>query len=262
MVKKNNKQKYALIVQALSAAESSINLAKQLLGEAAGEKVLTPSKPQISAKDLPGITGKFDGSFVVDDKRAKYKVPDNYASKSLLVYGDVLKMIDEDGQKRFKQVERVKRQRVKGILAQKDGKYCVVTSDGSYNVLEASVKFFNFKVGDELVVVLPLENKHVPFAAIEKKVGEKEKGEKKEEKVEIEATKEKTEKTEKEPEKKTVVKKAKEAKEALRKTIAVKQPIAVRKTVAKKTVVAKETVKEETKKKPGAMEISEEDELR
>jgi len=179
MAKKKKKGQHQLIVQALNAAETNIRLAKQLLSELKVE----PPKP--SPKDLPGIVGVFDGENMVTEEGKKYPVNPNYASKSVLVYGDTLKRIEEDGQEKFKQIKRVKRQKVEGILAKKDGKWVAVTADGSYKVSPVAVEFYDGKEGDEVVVVLPLEDKHAPYAALEKvlkKENKKEKTAPKEEK--------------------------------------------------------------------------------
>lgn len=163
MPKKNSSRADAqLIVQALNAAETSIRLAKQLLSSVGPAGEIKPSP-----KELPGIVGTFDGENMITEKGEKYRVNPNYASKSVLVYGDTLKKVEEDGRERFKQIERVKRQKVGGILAKKGGKWAAVTPDGSYKVLPEAVEFYGGNEGDEVTVVLPLEDKKVPFAAVE-----------------------------------------------------------------------------------------------
>jgi len=171
MVKKKFDQQ--LIIQALNAAETNVRLAKTLLSGVGA----VASKP--STKDLPGVTGIFDGENMVTEEGKKYTVNPNYASKSVLVYGDTLKRVEVDGKERFKQIERVKRQKVEGILAKKDGKFVIVTADGSYQVSQAAVNFYKGEDGDEVVVVLPLKDKTVPYAALESvKKEEKKKKEK------------------------------------------------------------------------------------
>lgn len=152
-----------LIRQALGAAESSIKLAKQLLMEL--EKGGKESSPN---KELPGVLGTFDGESMVTAEGQKFPVPENYASKSLLVVGDTLKLVDENGQKRFKQIEHMKRHKTNGILAKKDGKWKAVTPEGSYKVLPVSVEHFDGKVGDEVLLQLPANNLTSPYGAIEK----------------------------------------------------------------------------------------------
>lgn len=176
MENKDDTTAIRLINQALSAAASSINLAKQLLGELTLVKSTlgsqppatpSPKTPEISALQLPGVIGTFDGQFMNTDDGAKFQVPENYASKSMIVFGDKLKMVDVNGEKRFKQIERTKRQRSNGMIVKKEGRYHVVTSDGSYKVSSAAVSFFGGKEGDEAHIILPLNNRHVPFAALE-----------------------------------------------------------------------------------------------
>lgn len=177
MEKKDVSSQIKLINQALNAAISSINLSKQLLNEIGGVPLDTKNsvdpnlKPQTvsenSTKDLPGIIGTFDGQFMVAEDGQKYQVPENYCSKSMIVFGDKLKMVEVNGEQRFKQIERVKRFRASGLLVKKEGRFHVVTSDGSYRVLSASVSHFNGKEGDEVHIILPLSNRHAPFAAVE-----------------------------------------------------------------------------------------------
>lgn len=270
--KKNQTQ---LIIQALTAAEASINLAKQLLSSYTGvsvPEVGPPAGPQTaSTRAIPGIVGKFDGEFMATKEGKKYSVPANYASKSKMVYGDTLKMIkNPDGSQIFKQIERVKRARVSGILAKKDGKWCAVTADGSYRVLPASVAFFSAQEGDEAQVLIPLENRQAPFAAIESipsremekekrgkpgKVEEdegKREGRKKEERVG------KEKKVEGKEEKPKATRKAATPREPAAKKTAKKKEAKEEKKVEKKEV---KTTKKETKEKKKE-EVVDEEELR
>ncbi|MCL5411568.1 MAG: hypothetical protein M1150_02415 [Patescibacteria group bacterium] len=155
--------KIDLARQALNAAESSIKLARQLLTEVEQGK----DANKTSANELPGITGIFDGENMIGDDGTKYPVPANYASKSMLVVGDTLKLVDEGGEKRFKQVDHVKRHKSVGILTKKDGKFKVVTSEGSYKVLPVTVAYFNGQVGDEATIQIPANNLTAAYAAIE-----------------------------------------------------------------------------------------------
>lgn len=154
-----------LIVQALNAAETNIKLAKQLLSQARPDR--GPSASDRSPQDIPGIVGIFEGTEMVTQKGERFRVNPNYASKSVLVFGDTLKKIEEDGRERFKQIERVKRESVEGVLAKKDGRLVVVTKLGSYNVLTEAVEFHGASEGSEVVVVIPAGNKKAPFAALE-----------------------------------------------------------------------------------------------
>src|SRR3990167_8109874 len=157
-------RKLDLLRQALSAAESSIKLARQLISDLEREESDSGKKPP---KEKPGIIGVFDGELMMTDKNETFPVPANYASKSLLVVGDTLKIIDEGGEKKFKQIEHVKRHKTTGILAKKDGKWRVVTPEGSYKVLTEAVQHFNGDVGDEVLLQLPANNLQVAYGTIE-----------------------------------------------------------------------------------------------
>jgi len=197
------------IHHALSAAVSSINLAKRLLSELGEEAGPSP-------RELPGEFGKFDGHFMVTEKGEKYQIPENYASKSQLVYGDGLKRIVEDGEEIFKQVDRVRRREVEGILAKKDGNWHIVTSLGSYEILSVAVNYWGGKAGDEAVALIPQKDERVPFATLRevKKEEKEEKGKKEEEKkAKEEEKKPKRRGRKKKKEKKEEAEEEKEAKE-------------------------------------------------
>lgn len=187
-----------LIRQALNAAEASIKLAKQLMTDLETGQSF-PATPGSSAKakaaELPGVVGIFDGENMVSESGETFPVPANYASKSLLVVGDTLKLVEEGKEKRFKQIEHLKRHKTTGILTKKDGKWKVVTPEGSYKVLPAAVSHFGADVGDEVVLHIPATNLTVPWGAIESVKGNSKETEVKEEET-----------TEKEPEKKVETK--------------------------------------------------------
>ncbi|MDP2720443.1 MAG: hypothetical protein Q8O75_00665 [bacterium] len=195
-------QKIDLIRQALSAAESSLKLARQLLSDL--EKEGVKNKPKVN--ELPGITGIFDGQNMVTESGDKYPVPENYASKSILVVGDTLKLVEQGKEKRFKQVEHVKRHKTNGILTKKDGKWAAVTPEGSYKLLSSSIDHFSGETGDEVLLQIPANNLQSIWAAVEK-ITKKESLE--EDVKETKKTEAKLEKDEKKEEKQNVQPKAK-----------------------------------------------------
>ena len=168
--------KIQLIKQSIAAAETSLKAVKQLLFELEGGKSFESSLAkgpmsnpinQDSVKEKPGVVGIFDGENMVSETGEKFPIPPNYVSKSMLVIGDTLKMIEEGGSQRFKQIEHVKRHRTEGILTKKDGKFRIVTPEGSYKLLPVSVEFFKASVGDAAVAYLPAGNLTAPYAALE-----------------------------------------------------------------------------------------------
>lgn len=174
------------IIRAIKNAEASLRLAHRLLG---GSTTAAPAAEGKDLGSLSSIEGTFDGSHMVSADGKKYRVNDNYATKSMLVYGDKLRAYDENGKYWFKQVDKVKREKVSGVLTQKAAVWHVVTGDGSYKVSPEAVDFLNLKVNDEVAVFLPANNKRVPFATLDfvKKVREEKKAVVAEEKVEEKA---------------------------------------------------------------------------
>lgn len=242
--------------QAIGAAESSLKMAKQLLGDLESGGAGRAASAPMSKKEPEGITGTFDGEQMVTDGGEKYPVPANYASKSLLVVGDRLKLVEEAGQKRFKQIEHVKRHRTDGILAKKDGKWKAVTPEGSYKVLHEAVVHFGGDVGDEVTLHLPAANLSSSFGAIES-VAKKAKEESSIEQQEEPKPEAKEAKVEKLIEKKPAIKKE-PAKKVFQETPEKKEP---EKPATSTETKRQEKVEPEKVINPAKVASSEEDEL-
>lgn len=104
------------------------------------------------------IEGTFDGQNMLGPDGKQYSVPANYASKSKLVEGDVLKLtITKDGSFIYKQIGPIDRQRLIGQLSRDEvtGEYRVVADGRSLKVLLASITYFKGEPGDEVVVLVP-----------------------------------------------------------------------------------------------------------
>lgn len=169
----------ALVMQMIDAAEKNIQSAKQLLREAGGVSagsVRHASQAAIfeKASSLSNgegdkvIEGVFDGQNMIGPEGKQYPVPANYASKSKLVEGDVLKLtIAEDGSFIYKQIGPVERRKVMGILMQDEkGDYKVIADGKTYKVLLASLTYFKADSGDEVTIVLP-QDIESEWAAVE-----------------------------------------------------------------------------------------------
>jgi hypothetical protein len=80
------------------------------------------------------IEGVFDGQNMIGPDSKQYPVPANYASKSKLVEGDVLKLtIADDGSFIYKQIGPIERRKVLGLLSQDEkGEYRVVAEGKSF----------------------------------------------------------------------------------------------------------------------------------
>jgi hypothetical protein len=104
------------------------------------------------------IEGVFDGQSMVGGDGMRYDVPQNYASKSKLVEGDMLKLIlRSGGGSVFKQIGPVERRRLTGILKVDPSTQepIVVCGSDVYKVLAASVSYFKAIPGDEIVILVP-----------------------------------------------------------------------------------------------------------
>ena len=115
------------------------------------------------------VEGVFDGERMMGTDGIKYNVPPNYASKSKLVEGDILKLvIKNDGWLIFKQIGPVDRDRVVGTLVVDDsGNYAIKTDEGdTFRILTASVTYFKGEPGDEVAALVP-KGQSTSWAAVE-----------------------------------------------------------------------------------------------
>lgn len=125
-------------------------------------------------KNVPGMLGTFDGVYLVSEDGKKEEVPANYAAKSRLVFGDTLKIVKEEGKDVFKQLQKVERKKVEGILAKKEGSWYLLTDIGSYQISDTAATFNNAQVNDKALGIIPLDNDKVPYAALDKLIDKKE----------------------------------------------------------------------------------------
>lgn len=105
------------------------------------------------------IEGVFDGQNMVGPDGKIYTVPANYASKSKLIEGDILKLtILDDGSFIYKQIGPVKRRRIVATLVRDDATrtFRAVTGDGrSFRLLLASVTYYKGEPNDDVVILVP-----------------------------------------------------------------------------------------------------------
>lgn len=173
-------QRFAIAVRVLKQVNESITHVINLLEsgkteEAASHLVgLVTSKKALErqVEDISGsrvIEGVFNGQGMVGSDGKVYAVPPNYASKSRLVEGDILKLtIRNDGTFIFKQIGPIERRRVVGCLAFDAGAggHVVICGDNTYKVLTASVTYFKAGPGDDAVILVPRTTPSV-WAAVE-----------------------------------------------------------------------------------------------
>ncbi len=116
------------------------------------------------------IEGVFDGQQMIGPDGATYAMPANYASKSKLIEGDIMKLtITDDGAFIYKQIGPVERKRVVGELVYDDavGMYRAVVEGGrSYKLLTASVTYYKGQSGDHIIILVPTDGES-RYAAVE-----------------------------------------------------------------------------------------------
>ena len=150
-------------------AEDNLGAARELLTSVLGDgSIVVPPVPTGDDAEDKVIEGIFDGQNMVGNNKKVYPVPANYASKSKLVEGDILKLtIAENGKLLYKQISPVERKTVIGTLVKHDDQYFVEVSGREYRVLYASITYFRIKVGDQVSIVVPADNEEATWAAIE-----------------------------------------------------------------------------------------------
>lgn len=167
--------KFALAKKVMTRMREQLEHLEQLLSEDADLADLEDMISKRSPEDTVGgrgqriVEGVFDGQHMIGSDGEKYLVPSNYASKSKLVEGDILKLtIRANGAFLFKQIGPIERDRRVGTLLRDEmtQEWTVVADNKKYKVLSASVSFFRGDEGDEVAILLP---KSTPskWAAIE-----------------------------------------------------------------------------------------------
>ncbi|MBC7546508.1 hypothetical protein H7171_02055 [Candidatus Saccharibacteria bacterium] len=151
----------------IQEAETNLAAATELLISLVGDDELIAP---VSREDTLGkvIEGVFDGQNMVGSDSKTYPVPANYASKSKLVQGDILKLtIADDGAFLYKQIGPIPRKQVVGALKLENGHYFVDVNGRNFRVLLASVTYFKAKPGDQVSVNVPEDDSAAEWAALE-----------------------------------------------------------------------------------------------
>ena len=134
-----NQKKLAQLIQLIETADISLQQARDVLKELGSENI-NANLAQDRAVNLSStannkeqiIEGVFNGQNMIGPDAKEYSVPANYASKSKLVEGDILKLtIQYDGSFIYKQIKPIQRDRIKGklIIDEVTGQYSVLAED-------------------------------------------------------------------------------------------------------------------------------------
>jgi hypothetical protein len=151
----------------IQEAETSLAAANELLISLVGddERIAPVVRDDTLGKIIEGV---FDGQNMVGSDGKTYPVPANYASKSKLVQGDILKLtIADDGAFLYKQIGPIPRKQLVGTLKLENGHYFVEIDDKNFRVLLASVTYFKAKPGDQVSVNVPEDDSAAEWAALE-----------------------------------------------------------------------------------------------
>ncbi len=163
--------KLELVRQMVETMEDNLASIKTLIDEILGKmpagKGLNGSKRPMNgvgaSAEVSGSTiveGVFNGESMVGPDGKKYPVPPNYASKSKLVSGDILKLtIAANGSFIYKQIGPVERVQVVGTLKKLANDFYAHTPEGEFRILSASVTYFKAEPGDQVTVIVPAGSK-------------------------------------------------------------------------------------------------------
>ncbi len=160
-------QKIQALRDTINSAEKTIQSAKAMLLQLEGKKK-SGRRRKVDEEDGNVIYGTFDGQLMIGNDGKQYPVPPNYASKSKLVEGDMLKLtITQDGSFLYKQIGPVERKHLIGIATQdENGNYFIMVDGKPYKILLASITYFKVEPGDEVSIVAPRDTVS-SWAAIE-----------------------------------------------------------------------------------------------
>lgn len=154
----------------IQEAETNLAAANELLISIIGDNGIVITPRSLNKEDVRGkvIEGIFDGQKMAGPDGKEYPVPTNYASKSKLVEGDILKLtITDDGGFIYKQIGPTERKQIIGTLVLHDGLYYVEVNGREYRILLASVTYFHINVGDQVTIIVPADNPDATWATVE-----------------------------------------------------------------------------------------------
>lgn len=161
-------QKIDSLREMISSAEKTIQGAKAMLLQLEGKKKVGRKRKIENEEEGTVVEGSFDGQIMIGADGKQYPVPANYASKSKLVEGDLLKLtITPDGLFIYKQIGPADRKHALGVVSQDEvGNYYVLADGKPFKVLLASVTYFRAEPGDEVAIIIPRQIESA-WAAIE-----------------------------------------------------------------------------------------------
>ncbi len=167
---KENNDKVIELLSVFSTDESDRAMISQMSDDS-----FTKARESVSADDGNIVEGVFDGENMIGPDGKEYSIPANYASKSKLVEGDILKLtILNNGTFIYKQIGPIDRDRIIAVLEKGPNGQFIASFEGKkWRVLTASVTYFKGNVGDEVIILVP-KNADSQWAAVDNIVRNKE----------------------------------------------------------------------------------------
>lgn len=132
-------------------------------------KPIIANEVAFDAQEPNIIEGVFSGEKMIGPDGKEYAVSANYASKSKLVEGDIMKLtIKNDGSFLYKQIGPIARKRIMGKLEydSENQKWTVNVEGIHYKILTASVTFYKGAPNDEVIILVP-ESSRSDWGAVE-----------------------------------------------------------------------------------------------
>jgi len=169
----NEEQKIKALRDLIMTAQSSIGSAKKILDSLAWDNLTwwdsydTTWLMEYTTDEWLVIEWVFTGESMLGTDGNTYPIPQNYASKSLLVQWSKLKaIIDAQWKIKYKIISEIPYVTLLWIVTKNGEKYQIATENKSYNVLVAAITFHKCDIGDTVSIRIP-EWKDATYAVIE-----------------------------------------------------------------------------------------------
>ncbi len=135
-------------------AVSGFEMTQGVAAQGHGLHVTEPTKVPDGSRVTEGV---FDGQHMIGADGKQYLVPPNYASKSKLVEGDMMKLsITQEGAFIYKQIGPIDRRRVNCKLEKDEmGMWHATAGVHRWRLLTAAVTYFKGNQGDEAIILVP-----------------------------------------------------------------------------------------------------------
>lgn len=144
--------------------ENAINVLGGLGAETSKVKIENGAKGESKI-----IEGVFAGDKMIGPDGKSYNVPPNYASKSKLVEGDILKLtVTASGNFIYKQIGPTPRKRMLGelVVDNEQDEYWVASDTNKWRILKASATYFKGESGSKVSFLIPQDGPS-QWAAVE-----------------------------------------------------------------------------------------------